>query len=87
MPDGSGTLWRSTDGAHTFTRVLKTTDTGYLGSLVAHNDTVWVIANKPSRAGDVFVVYRSADGRKTWTITASPRPADLPTCRPADALN
>lgn len=78
LPDGSGALWRSTDYASTFTRVLDASDTGYLDLLAARNQSVWVIANRPSTRGSAFLVYRSADGAKTWSISQLPVPPGLP---------
>jgi photosystem II stability/assembly factor-like uncharacterized protein len=74
-PVGSGALLRSTDHAHTFTRVLN----GYLGPLAAYRDTAWVIADEPTRGGHVFVVHHTDDGGKTWQTSPLPTPPDIPT--------
>jgi photosystem II stability/assembly factor-like uncharacterized protein len=78
LPDGSGALFHSTDRANTFTRVLNARRTGYLGPLAARDDAVWVVADKPTARGYVFVVYRSVDGGKTWQVSPLPPPSNLP---------
>lgn len=78
LPDGSGTLLRSTNRGDTFTRVLDARKTGYLSTLTAHDDTAWVVADKTTRSGNVFVVYRSSDDGKDWHISPLPTPPGMP---------
>lgn len=78
MPDGSGALLRSVDDGDTFARVLDVSKTGYLGPLAAHDDTVWVVADRTTRNGSVFSVYRSTDDGKTWQISRLPTPRGMP---------
>lgn len=76
--DGSGALLHSTNGANTFSRVLDMSKTGYLGPLAAHGNTVWVVADRTTREGSVFVVYRSTDDGKSWQTSPLPTPPGLP---------
>jgi photosystem II stability/assembly factor-like uncharacterized protein len=77
---GPGSVLRTTDGGHTWRRVLVGTDNDNLGieAVTTSCGRGFSFVHFGIRhGGDIFTVYRTVDGGRTWHTTPLPAPADL----------
>jgi photosystem II stability/assembly factor-like uncharacterized protein len=77
---GPGSVLRTTDGGRTWRRVLVGTDNDNLGIeaiTTSGRSGLSFVHFGVRHGGDIFTVYRTVDGGRTWHTTPLPAPADL----------